>query len=298
MIYQILYRGSLSSCNYACGYCPFAKTTNTTAELRQDEKQLDRFVDWIETQATHPFGLLFTPWGEALIHPYYQRAMTRLSHLPHVQRVAIQTNLSGRLDWIPNSNKRTLALWATYHPSQGPLDEFLGQCQLLDGEGVRYSVGIVGLRENFAAMEELRSRLSPKVYLWVNAYKDIPGYYSVEDVARITQVDPLFGLNNQFHASAGQPCRAGETSFSIDGDGNVYRCHFIKSRLGNLYQDEFPQFLQPRVCTKSSCGCYIGYIHLKPLELETKYGEGLLERIPISYSIDPSVPAERLQSVS
>ena len=40
----ILYRGPLSSCNYSCNYCPFAKTKNTKAELAADTEKLNRFV--------------------------------------------------------------------------------------------------------------------------------------------------------------------------------------------------------------------------------------------------------------
>ncbi len=281
MTYRILYRGPLSSCNYACDYCPFAKTTNTMAELRHDDAQLNRFVDWIAAHHEHSFEILFTPWGEALIHPAYQRALIRLSHLAHVKKVAIQTNLSGRLDWVSQGNKETLALWTTWHPSQTPMETFVRKCEILDREGIRYSVGIVGLKENYAAMERMRESLSPDVYLWVNAFKDVPHYYAPAEADRITAIDPYFGLNNQFHASEGQLCRAGETAFSVDGDGNVTRCHFIKTRLANLYEDAFPHFLQPQPCTKNVCGCYIGYMHLKPLALEAIYGASVLERIPL-----------------
>jgi len=91
--WNILYRGSLSSCNYACTYCPFAKTANTREELLADERQLERFVAWVGTQSDRRMGILFTPWGEALLHRYYRRAMLALAAMPHVYRVAIQTNL-------------------------------------------------------------------------------------------------------------------------------------------------------------------------------------------------------------
>lgn len=286
MTYRILFRGSLSSCNYACDYCPFAKTTNTVAQLRHDEKQLNRFVDWIEAQDSHQFGLLFTPWGEALIHSYYHRALTRLSHLPHVKRVAIQTNLSGKLDWVRRSNKQTLALWTTYHPSQGKLGIFLNQCRFLDGEGVRYSVGIVGLKENLGATRQLRQRLDSKVYLWVNAYKDKASYYDESEVKNLAEIDPLFPLNNQRHASLGKACRTGETVFSVDGDGRIYRCHFIKNALGNIYEGDFTTALRPRACSNSSCGCHIGYVHLEELQLDTVFGDNILERIPRGYPQD------------
>jgi len=58
----------------------------------------------------------FTPWGEALVRRWYRDAMTRLSHLPQIVRVAAQTNLSCGLDWIENCDLAKLALWTTFIP--------------------------------------------------------------------------------------------------------------------------------------------------------------------------------------
>src|SRR5687767_8385196 len=176
MRWSILYRGSLSSCNYACDYCPFAKTRNTREELRRDAAELERFADWVEGRPEQ-IGVLFTPWGEALTHRSYQRVMSRLSHRPNVWRVAIQTNLSAPLDWLKAANVQTLALWATWHPSQISMECFLRQCRVLDDFGARYSVGVVGLKETIPKIEELRRKLPRSVYLWVNAWKREAGYY-------------------------------------------------------------------------------------------------------------------------
>ena len=64
--WNILYRGPLSSCNYACGYCPFAKRRDTRAALARDAADLARFVDWVRGQR-RALRVLFTPWGEALV---------------------------------------------------------------------------------------------------------------------------------------------------------------------------------------------------------------------------------------
>ena len=119
MRYNVLYRGPLSSCNYACAYCPFAKRAETHAELEGDRQALDRFLRWLEVQKDAQFGVLFTPWGEALIHRSYQNALCGLSRLQNVRRVAIQTNLSGTLDWVSGANPKSLALWCTV-PDQPP----------------------------------------------------------------------------------------------------------------------------------------------------------------------------------
>ena len=169
---SILYRGPLSSCNYACDYCPFAKRKETRQELAHDRERLERFLVWCEQRA-QPLSVLFTPWGEALIRPWYQAALQRLTRLPHVQRAAIQTNLSCPLEWVEGCDKTRLALWATYHPTQSTRPKFLQKCRELRDRGVRFSVGTVGLREHLDEIQALRRELPPEVYLWVNAYKRV-----------------------------------------------------------------------------------------------------------------------------
>ena len=145
--WAILYRGPLSSCNYECDYCPFAKTQNTREELLDDKQRLTRFQHWVEDRP-EDIGILFTPWGEALVRRYYQKALCDLSHLKNVRRVAIQTNLSSNLRWVVDANRETLALWCTYHPSQISRAAFLDRLQVLREAQVRFSVGIVGAREH------------------------------------------------------------------------------------------------------------------------------------------------------
>ena len=280
--WSILYRGSLSSCNYACTYCPFAKTKNTRAELAQDAADLARFVDWVRSRQER-IRLLFTPWGEGLIRKHYQKAMTALSHMPQVERVAIQTNLSCTLDWMEAVDRDSFALWTTFHPSQVTLDQFLARCQRLEDLGIRYSVGIVALKEDLDYLEALRAGLPKHRYLWANAYKREPNYYSPADLERIQQVDPLFHYNNQYHPSAGKACRAGHTAFTVDGVGDVRRCHFIKPVIGNIYTQNITEVLRPTPCTNASCGCYIGYVHLEELDLYETYQAGVMERIPPPY---------------
>lgn len=280
--WNILYRGSLTSCNYTCGYCPFAKTTHTRAELQQDEREVARFVEWVAAQPNRT-GVLFTPWGEALVHGYYRRAMTALSRRAHVYRVAVQTNLSAPLDDFATANRESLALWATFHPSQTSLALFLAKCRELDAAGIRYSVGVVGLRENFQAIETLRRQLRPEIYLWVNAFKPTLDYYQPGEVERIAAVDPYFHWNLHRYPSRGRPCAAGETTFTVDGHGNLRRCHFIPEILANIYEPNFRETLKPRTCSTATCECHIGYIHRPALRLHELYGAGLLERIPLGW---------------
>ena len=276
---SILYRGALASCNYSCGYCPFAKQVDSAEELAHDRRTLGRFVDW-GLAADRPLSILFTPWGEALVRRHYREAMLALSHAPHVRRVAAQTNLAYGLDWLDEANREILALWCTYHPEEVTEAKFLQRCRTLDNLGIRYSVGTVGLIDQIDAIESLRAQLHPDVYLWVNAFKRRPDYYTADHLARLTQVDPLFPINRN-HESLGKSCRTGDSVISVYEDGSIQRCHFIKERLGNIYEDDLDTLLRPRACTTSQCGCHIGFVHLDHLGLYETFGDGLLERIPL-----------------
>ncbi|WOO39354.1 STM4011 family radical SAM protein [Rubellicoccus peritrichatus] len=283
MNWYIYYRGPLGSCNYGCSYCPFSKRTNTLSELKDDFDKLDRFTEWVSVQK-YGIRVLFTPWGEALIHPAYQKALIELSHLPHLQEVAIQTNLSGKLDWIANVNPHKMSLWATYHPSETDRSEFLERCFWLRSQGIAFSVGVVGKREHFDEIEALRRMLPDTYYLWVNAFDDDPSYYTGEEIKRLERYDPLFPVNVKRYPSLGRACYAGETAFTVDGNGDVRRCHFIHKVIGNIYEDDFSSALKPKVCTNETCSCHIGYVHLKELQLYERFGNRLAGRIPLGYT--------------
>ncbi|MBA2286279.1 MAG: STM4011 family radical SAM protein [Ktedonobacteraceae bacterium] len=280
---SILYRGPLASCNYGCDYCPFAKHSETPAEHDRDRQALERFLDWVTERQQDQISVFFTPWGEALVRKRYQDAIVYLTNLPNIVKVAIQTNLSSRLDWTERCDKNKLGLWATYHPTQVSRERFLVKCLELMQRQVRFSVGIVGMKEHAADIEAMRQALPPSIYLWINAYKRQPDYYSPEEIRAFTSVDPLFPVNNRYHPSQGRACRAGESVISVDGDGTIRRCHFIKTPLGNIYEPGFEEALQPRVCTNATCGCHIGYVHMDELKLYEVFGHGVLERIPARY---------------
>lgn len=279
----ILYRGPLVSCNYGCNYCPFAKRQQTPRELAEDRAALERFVEWIEHQCCYQVSILFTPWGEALIQGWYQKALGQLSQLPQVSKVAIQTNLSCRLDWLKQANTQTLGLWCTYHPEWSDEVQFLEKCAELYQRGIRFSVGVVGFPRFREAIARLRQQLPPSVYLWINAVKSELSQLSAGDRAFFESIDPFYTLNTHHYPSLGKACRAGQSVISVDGNGTMRRCHFIPEPIGNLYAPDFHLALQERPCSNLTCHCHIGYVHLDDLNLVQIFGAGLLERIPLGY---------------
>ena len=277
---SFLYRGTLSSCNYACAYCPFAKKQDSRAVLARDAREVARFTDWV-AQQSRAISVLFTPWGEALVRRHYRSAMQTLAALPHVKQVALQTNLAGPLNWLDGMEGREkIGLWCTYHPGQTTLARFLERCARLDAMGVRYSVGVVALHAHYDAIRALRAALPPHVYLWLNAYdRRGPGYYAAQDLAWLDAIDPWFAQNRRPVPSRGKGCFAGETSLAVDGDGELARCHFLPERLGNLYQDDLADMLQERSCPRFKCDCYIGYAQRKDLPFQQLFGDGVLARL-------------------
>lgn len=293
---RVLYRGPLASCNYDCPYCPFAKRHDPPDLLRADRAALRRFVGWVRDHDDEPIEVLFTPWGEGLTRSWYRDALVELSHLPHVDRAAIQTNLAGRLGWVTGADPATLALWCTFHPGQTGLARFLAACATLRAHGIRHSVGIVGLPEHLGDALALRGALPPEVYVWVNA---ADGHrYSAEEEATWTAIDPLFAYSVRPHPSLGRPCRTGDDVISVSGDGTVRRCHFVAEPLGNLYDGSWPAARGARPCPNISCDCHIGYVHLQTLPLYEVFAGGVLERIPHDqplWSVPPafSTPPQR-----
>lgn len=276
----LLYRGSLTSCNYDCSYCPFAKRRDTRETLARDATELRRFVAWVGAR-TEPTRILFTPWGEALVRRHYREAMLSLAEMPQVSQVSLQTNLSGPLAWLEQAPAGKISLWCTYHPGQTTLARFIQRCERLQHGGVRFSVGVVAMREHFDAIQALRSALPANCPVWLNAYdRRGPGYYQPADLAWLEKLDPWFHHNHAPGGSRGKPCRAGEEVVSVDGEGEVHRCHFVPKRLGNLYTDPLHGMLQERPCSRIKCECFIGYAHRKDLPLYEAFGDGVLARIP------------------
>lgn len=86
----------------------------------------------------------------------------------------------------------------------------------------------------------------------------------------------------------------GESVISVDGEGTVRRCHFVKAELGNLYDGSYRRALGPRACPLAVCDCHIGYVHLESLPLYDVFAGGVLERIPAGFGASGGAPRDGL----
>jgi len=144
---NILYRSSLTGCNYSCEYCPFAGNIIKNSDLKDDIHGLEQFINWTVDKDNQNISVFFTPRGEVMIHNHYQYAAVRLSLAIH--KVVFQTNLSFPVDCLKDANPEHIAFWCTYHPSQTKMEKFLENCQKLIRMNIRFSVGMVGVKQNF-----------------------------------------------------------------------------------------------------------------------------------------------------
>lgn len=282
---RLLYRGDLSSCNYDCGYCPFAKRQDSPELTASDRASLWRFVNWC-AQSHFRLRILMTPWGEALVRKHYREAFVQLSLLSQVVELGVQTNLSRDPAWLVEAHKAPINLWCTYHPSQTTRAKFLRRIEQLLRMGVGFSVGMVALREDFAEIQRMRAALDalrlqpePAIYLWLNAYDARSSdYYQAHDIAVLNAIDPHFADNLNPRPSFGADCRAGHNAISVNARGEVRPCHFVEQNLGNLYDGSFVQRLMKQPCPNQRCDCYIGYAQRNDLSFQAPLTRGFAPR--------------------
>jgi MoaA/NifB/PqqE/SkfB family radical SAM enzyme len=247
--------------------------------LATDRAALARFVSWLAEARAWSLSVLFTPYGEALVWPAYREALVTLSHLSHVRQVSIQTNASGPMDFLDRADRARVSLWISWHPTEIAREAFVEKINQLHQRGVRLSVGAVALPEHLEAIEALRAELPAVVPMWINAQKPGPRYDEAAR-ARWRAIDPAFDLEARRHLTRGEACLTGVDTLSVDGDGEIRRCHFVETRLGNLYADDLTTILKPRPCPRLACDCWIGYANLPSLEVRRTFADdGLWARI-------------------
>lgn len=199
--------------------------------------------------------------------------------------MAVQTNLSCRLDWLEGADLGTLALWRTYHPSQVTRERFLAKHRELTRRGVRHSVGIVGQPEHLESARRLRTELDPATYALLSVNAAEGRACTDADAAQWTENRPAVPGVATCPPVARQGVPDRRVGISVDDAGRVRRCHFVSRTdqgedLGNLSGGSFRDALGPRPCPLLKCDCHIGHVHMPDLGLYPAFRSGVLERVP------------------
>lgn len=259
---QFFYRGYLTSCNYACGYCPFSKRKMTEEQRRKDQEALDRFYLQMKAE-TEEHALLIVPYGEALIHKYYWVAMARFSQIPSEEYIGCQTNLSFPVEKMlsvyetSGGEKQKLRLWCTYHPSMTTVENFVMQCRQLEQAGIAYCVGAVGDPDEIFRIQELRKKLPDHVYVWINQMDGRKRRYTEEEMQSFQEIDPYFPLELKHYPADNSKCRK---SVFQEADGSRYFCNLHAAQAGPSSRNTND------TCRRKECSCYLAYCNRTDVE--------------------------------
>lgn len=273
----------MKSCNYTCPYCPFSKRKVSKEQMKKDKKYMEKFMNFLKN-SHKKFNVFLAPKGEILTFDYYKEIIAQISHFNNIGEIVVQTNLSSDLQWLKDVNRDKLILWTTYHPEQVEHTDFLKQVNRLVDNHIKFTVGVVGIKENFKEIKEMKVSLNQlgknKPYFWINAYKDIKNYYTNQDIQFLKEIDKLFEINLKDYPSIDANCKAGNHTFFVEWNGMVHRCWQDKKVLGNIYRDDLDDISMESRCRKKVCSCFIGYSHMENLNLDKIYKNSLLGRTP------------------
>ncbi len=284
MVRQIYYRGSLRFCNYSCGYCPFSKEKES--KLEEDERGLFQFVEEIG-QKKFAGAIQIVPYGEALIHRYYWRALAKLSRLSQIEAVGAQSNFSFSVEQMlgefekAGGEREKLRLWGTFHPDMVSEQDFLRVCHELKEAGVLFCAGAVGVPENVSLLLRIRENLDPAVYFWINKMDGLGRKYSREEIQAFSGLDPYFPLELRHYKADAAHC--GSALF-CNAKGEMYACNRCRRKSANLYGDPEETLWHisenARICDRRECDCYISYCNRDDLEELASFGPYPAFRIP------------------
>jgi phosphoserine phosphatase len=240
----------------------------SVAEQENDHKMLNSFIDWVEHHK-HIRNIMILPYGEALIHPYYQEGIARLARLPHIEGVGIQTNLSfAPQRFMMGFPLFKIRIWASFHPEMTGVDEFVGKIHWLQAHQAGVCVGVVGNPANEDVIRTLRQKLSPTIYLFVNAMQGLTRRLTASEQRFFSSIDNLFLYDLHPPRADYAVCDGGRTTTFFNERG-VFAC----PRSQALWSANKP-------CERKICDCYIAYSNLKNSRLRQMMGEGAFWRIP------------------
>ncbi len=293
---ELLYRGSLKSCNYRCSYCPFSKHRMSDRELLKDREQWKYFVETVRERAVglKIRSLMVVPYGEALIHPWYWEGLGCISALDGIGAVGAQTNLSfpvmESLEHFQRAggDRKKLYLWATFHPEMITVEEFSKTCRILTEEGVHLCAGAVGGSQNVELLKVLRAMLPKEVYLWINRMDGLKRPYTQEETEEFLKIDPYF--LRELTEPPADPGQCGNRLF-VEGNGKLRICNI--SRNLDISWDELWEMRQKQeqsegsgslpvpVCRQKRYSCYLAYGGRQDFMNRIIFGPYPIFRVPV-----------------
>jgi len=243
-------------CNLDCDYC-FGKITD--AKVKVNSINIDKLIASLDKNEKI-FRISFTG-GEPTLVPNFVEACKSITekHLISFNSNLIMSNIVKFANEI--NHERVLHIHASFHFdelfSKNLFEKFVNNYHLLKNKGfniyaeaVAYPK-IVNSVENiiqFANENSINLTFAP--FYGNYEGKTYPESYSQSEIE-------LFGISQSqiaCFAQKGNICNAGFNAAVVFSNGNIYPCHQIKTKIGNIYEGfSFADKLIE--CPSKKCGC-------------------------------------------
>lgn len=243
-------------CNLDCAYC-FGKITDPNVKVSPID--IERLMVALD-KTGKVFRISFTG-GEPTMIPNFIEAVKVITekHYVSFNTNLITKNLLSIIDKI--NSERILHIHASLHYDElvkkNLLERFINNFKLLQESGFNIYAEVVAFPSIIMRFNELESTMK-KVEI---DFEYAPFYGKFED-----KIYPepytgselkLFGLTNDeisFFSQKNQLCNAGYNAAVVFSNGDVYPCHQIKEKIGNIYdQINFSKSIVR--CPSKKCGC-------------------------------------------
>jgi MoaA/NifB/PqqE/SkfB family radical SAM enzyme len=243
-------------CNLDCEYC-FGKITDTSIKVHSIK--IDELISTLD-KSGKTFRISFTG-GEPTLLPNFIEACQAITQKHYI---SLNSNLISKylLEFSNTINpERVLHIHASFHydelANNNLLKKFTDNYKLLKSNGFNIFAEVVAFPTligkldtilNFAKEENLQLGFAP-FYGKFNGKAYPESYITSElELFKIEQSDI------SCFSQKGKLCIAGQSAAIVFSNGNVYPCHQIKTKIGNIY--EGINFSDEMVkCPSKKCGC-------------------------------------------
>ena len=243
-------------CNLDCKYC-FGKITDTKVKVHSID--IPKLLSSLE-KTKKTFRISFTG-GEPTLVPNFVDACNAISEKHYI---SFNTNLISKnikqFAEVINTN-RVLHIHASFHYDEliknNLLSIFVENYRVLKDAGFNvYSecVAHPNISKNFRKIMEFAKANSLDLFFapFYGKFdgKDYPFAYTKNELVKFKMSQKEISCFTQ----KGELCNAGYNAAVVFSNGNVYPCHQIKTKIGNIY--EGIGFSDQMVkCPSKKCGC-------------------------------------------
>lgn len=281
------------ACNFKCSYCFFCNSW-------EEEKKKNRYPGlekwkqiWDDIYKKYGGGHVHISGGEPFCYP---DIMEITKHLIKNFTVEFDTNLSWDVDkFISLIGPERVKFAASFHPEFSKFEEHLVKIKKLRDAGYDLGINYVAHPKQLEKMSYYKQKLSQlhvsfDVMPFRGAYqgRQYPLSYTEEEKRLIESVDKNTASRmleayvpkkkedkkKQFDPSDSTAhyaktnkhyhklCRMGQMYTKILPNGNAYRCCLQKEEgyLGNLIDETFKFYEEPKICVYDKCPCWVAMI--------------------------------------